>query len=386
MENVTHTLLGLVGAKAGLERLSPRATLACVIGANLPDIDIAALAGGRWFNLQHHRGITHSIVGTLVLPVIFAGIFCLVDAGAARLKRTPRTLNFLPILLALSLMCATHPILDWTNNYGIRPFLPWTGRWYYGDLVFIADPWLWLILGGALILTSSFTRARIAVYSILILAAVVVFTLAPFEQLGLERTVLFRVVWFTGLASVIAARFLFPGKKWGTRVATTALFLVVIYWAALAMLHNRALDRARDLADQIAASSGETPLRTAAMPMFANPTEWLCVSETDASTFRFIVRLTDAQSEIRPGEVLRFVKPAAREIPLVQKASEDPRAEIFLGFARFPVVEVEGDCVSRALVEFADLRYTQPGRVQRGSFGLSVPVECEGVNESHEND
>ncbi len=47
-----------------------------------------------------------------------------------------------------------------------------------------------------------------------------------------------------------------------------------------------------------------------------------------------------------------------------------------MGFARFPVVEVVGeDCVTQTLVQFADLRYTEPGR-DRGTFSLEVPVDC----------
>ena len=59
MDNLTHSLVGLAAAKAGLERRTPYAAFACVAAANLPDIDIIALAGGPAFYLKHHRGITH---------------------------------------------------------------------------------------------------------------------------------------------------------------------------------------------------------------------------------------------------------------------------------------------------------------------------------------
>lgn len=56
--------------------------------------------------------------------------------------------------------------------------------------------------------------------------------------------------------------------------------------------------------------------------------------------------------------------------------ARDPRAQVLLGFARFPIAQLESDnCIGRTLVQFADLRYTEPG-VSRGSFSLSVPVEC----------
>ena len=45
MDNLTHTLYGFALAKAGLERTAKQATAALLIGANLPDIDLAAIAG-----------------------------------------------------------------------------------------------------------------------------------------------------------------------------------------------------------------------------------------------------------------------------------------------------------------------------------------------------
>ena len=38
--------------------------------------------------------------------------------------------------------------------------MPFDGRWFYGDALFIVDPWVWLILGGAAFLT--FSRSRLA--------------------------------------------------------------------------------------------------------------------------------------------------------------------------------------------------------------------------------
>ncbi len=42
---------------------------------------------------------------------------------------------------------ATHPLLDWLNTYGIRLLMPLDPRWFYGDAVFIVDPWIWLVSG-----------------------------------------------------------------------------------------------------------------------------------------------------------------------------------------------------------------------------------------------
>jgi len=46
-----------------------------------------------------------------------------------------------------------HIAFDAFNNYGVHPFAPFEDRWFYGDAVFIIDPWLWLTLGTGIWLT-----------------------------------------------------------------------------------------------------------------------------------------------------------------------------------------------------------------------------------------
>ena len=45
----------------------------------------------------------------------------------------------------------SHILLDYTVNYGVRPFFPWNGTWYAWSIVFIVDPWLLLALTLALV-------------------------------------------------------------------------------------------------------------------------------------------------------------------------------------------------------------------------------------------
>ena len=46
----------------------------------------------------------------------------------------------------------SHILLDWTNNYGVRPFFPFNPRWYAGSFVFIAEPVLWALFLLALVM------------------------------------------------------------------------------------------------------------------------------------------------------------------------------------------------------------------------------------------
>ena len=53
------------------------------------------------------------------------------------------------VLWLLSWLAAlSHIFLDWTNNYGVRPFFPFNPRWYEGSIAFILEP----VVFGALLL------------------------------------------------------------------------------------------------------------------------------------------------------------------------------------------------------------------------------------------
>src|SRR5882672_9082701 len=109
MDNLTHSLVGLAAAKAGLEKLSPGATTLCVLAANSPDADIVTLFGGRWAFLQHHRGISHSIVGAFALALALPLIFYLGDWLVARARQRARSIRLPGLMLASLVVTATHP-------------------------------------------------------------------------------------------------------------------------------------------------------------------------------------------------------------------------------------------------------------------------------------
>jgi hypothetical protein len=160
------------------------------------------------------------------------------------------------------------------------------------------------------------------------------------------------------------------------------LAFVLVYWGALAWAHRAAYRNAEASATAIAQQRSEHFIRAAAMPTAANPFRWLCVAETDHAMYRFFVGVGDQAAELSkvsealPMPIERYEKPTGQAEQLVTAASRDPRAQILLGFARFPIARVQGnDCPGHALVQFADLRYTEPGASQ-GNFSLTVPVEC----------
>src|ERR1700686_1794246 len=291
MDGLTHSLVGLASAKAGLERLSPYTTAACVLSANAPDVDVVSLFfGGRWTLLQHHRGITHSIIGTLVLGLLIPSVLYGIERAIAEWRKHRPRIQYRGLLFASLIAAATHPLMDWTNSYGVRPLLPWDGRWFYGDLVFIVDPYLLLTLGGAGFLITSNSRWKIVAWSLVaVVITIIVLRVAPQRSEGSSGLAVARMIWITGLLGLVIARSLGLQKRLGKSIAVGALAFVVLYWGGLAWAHHAAYRNAIIAANGLAAQRGERFMRVAAMPTPANPFQWLCVAETDRAMYRFLV-------------------------------------------------------------------------------------------------
>jgi inner membrane protein len=279
-------------------------------------------------------------------------------------------------LVASLIAAATHPLLDWTNNYGVRPLLPWSGRWFYGDLVFIVDPYIWLALGGVVFLLTSNSKWKMLGWSILGLGITAFVGLAGWRSGpdGRSLRIAF-IVWIVGLILLAVMRARGLQKRFGPTTAFFALSQVVVYWVVLTSFHRDAVWNASNVANKIASSRDERIVRVVAMPLVANPFAWQSVAETDLAMYRFKVdQSTNTATEI-PAFV-RYEKPQGQSVQLVSLAERDRRVQIFLDFARFPIARAEADnCVGQALVQFADLRYTEPG-VSRGNFSVNVPVDC----------
>jgi inner membrane protein len=373
MDNLTHSLVGLVAAKAGLERLSPGTTVLCVLAANAPDADVVTLIGGRWTYLHHHRGITHSILGASVLAVTLPLIFYLGARLVARLRRRQSEVNLKGLMIASVLVTATHPFMDWMNNYGVRPLLPWNSQWFYGDFIFIVDPFLWMILGGACFLLTSNTKLQLGAWLLLgMLLTCLVITVAG--RGGLDHPTVLRSIWIVVIIGLAVSLRLGASQRWGPRIAIAASIAVLGYWGSMACLHWFAVNEAQIQAKTIVSQHGESVTDIAAMATLANPFQWSCVVETENAAYQFDLSLAGSHRPL--SQLVRHERADTTDSPVVEQALQDERAKIFMDFARFPVVRVVGaDCLTETLVQLADLRYTQPGS-GRGAFSLDVPVDC----------
>jgi len=171
MEPITHFLTGACIGRAGLNRKTAYATLAAVLAAEAADIDVLWRLAGPVEGLKHHRGITHTFIAVPVVAAAAVGLVWLYD----RWRRTRRSRKANPpsqnanappaqptaphqalrwgwLYLTALIAALSHLLLDWTNNYGLRPFFPFNPRWYAGSLVFIGEPVLWALLLAALVI------------------------------------------------------------------------------------------------------------------------------------------------------------------------------------------------------------------------------------------
>jgi len=377
MDNLTHSLVGLTIAKAGLERMSPYATTVCVVSANIADADFAyLLLGDRWTWLDHHRGVTHSIVGTVVIGLLIPMLAWAIERLVGIVSQRRPRIRFGGLLMVSMIAAATHPFLDWTNNYGIRPMLPWSGQWFYGDMVYIVDPYIWLLLGATAFLLTSQTKLKIAAWCFVAVSVTLVMAFAA--RPGVAESTPLRIaliIWIVVGGAIAVMRAYGVHQRMGASTAIVALAVLLVYWALLAVTHQIALANTYSVAENLAIARGEHLLRAAAMPNAATVFRWQSVAETDQALYKFTIGLRDSDKNETAGDVVRWPKPTGQKEILINLAREDRRARILLAFARFPIADTDGsNCVGHTLVQFADLRYTEPGR-GRANFSGKIPVD-----------
>ena len=148
VDNLCHTLAGAACGEAGLKRRTRFATATLMIAGNLPDIDVLVFATDLP-SVAFRRGWTHGAIAQALLPVGLT----LVLMAAARLRPAGRDgppFRAGWVLLLAYVGVLSHVALDLLNPYGLRLLAPFDWRWLYGDVLFIVDPWLWVILGAGI--------------------------------------------------------------------------------------------------------------------------------------------------------------------------------------------------------------------------------------------
>jgi len=298
MEPVTHFLTGACISRAGLNRKSAYATLAAVLAAEAADLDMLWSLGGPVEALKHHRGWTHAFVGAPVVAGVVVGAVGLLHlwrtrrrarrgAGHATQDAKTPAIHWGWLSLTALIAALSHILLDWTNNYGVRPFFPFNPRWYAGSIVFIAEPVLWALLILALVMP-----------------------------------------WLLGLADreIGARRKPFRGQGW----AIFALAGMVALWGwrwteqqqALALLQST----------QIVPQTVE---RIALEPYPINPYRWHAILETQNFYQTAEVNTLTGVIDSEPGRDTLY-KPA--DTPAVEAAKQTFLGRVYLDWGRWAVV------------------------------------------------
>ncbi len=317
MDNLTHTLTAIAISQTGINRKTRYATATLILAGNIPDIDIVAGLRGNIDYLKYHRGVAHSLTGVVVLAFVVWGVMCLLGKRAKPKPGLPIRPRWL--LLAALLGTGSHLLLDFTNSYGVRPFLPFSGRWYAWDIMFIVDP--------------------------LLLALLI---------LGLGLPWLLRMV--TEEVGGRKGRMIYGG--------IFSLIALLAIWGVRDLAHRRALG----ILDSHT-YTGEVPKRFSALPTMGNPFDWVGVVETDSSFHVVSVDARDTGAD--PEELETFPKPQPSEA--LAAAMKTPAGKTMLGFSRFPWAQVDASDEGYQ-VSICDLRFYNPAARSRG-FTLEMILD-----------
>ncbi|MFG0319429.1 MAG: metal-dependent hydrolase [Planctomycetota bacterium JB042] len=345
MDNLTHSLLALTLARTRLGRASPLATPALVVAANFPDLDVVVRAfGGSPAYLAYHRGITHAVLGVLVQVVVLTWLWHVLERIVRKDDASPHAFGrggpFLPVAAGL----LTHPLLDLLNNYGLRPWLPFDGAWIYGDLVFVVDPWMWLLLGGAAALAGGRRVAGDVGWSIVAVAT----TLLVFGVDEPRTPLALRVVWIPAVLTiaVLRARAALVGRE-GALLRTVAA-VAAVYLAGLGLLRARAerLALAEVTPRLYADESIVTLVRS---PRVADPRRWTIIVETEG-------RVLWEEIDVVEGRIDGREAAKGTDDPRVALAAATAAGEKWRTFARVPLARVSAEG-GREVVRLTDARY-----------------------------
>lgn len=297
--------------RAGLNRKTGLATLTLTLAAEAPDLDILAGLRGHAFGFAHHRGFTHSFLGILLDAVVVVGFVYLYWRLRRRKTRDPGLPPRWGLLYVYGCLAGlSHILLDFTNNYGVRPFWPFSERWYSWDIVFIVEPMMWGLLLCGLIAPSLFSLVD--------------------KEIGVRQR----------------------GPR-GRLAASLALLGIVLMWSMRDFEHRRAVASLDARTYQ-----GADPLRVSAYPTLVNPFRWYGVVET--TNFFVLAPVDSLTPEVDPEGRLE-IRYKAEETPVTLAAKKSYWGRVFLDWAKYPVTETEelSSPQEGYIVRLQDLRFVQ---------------------------
>ena len=358
MDPVTHTLVGASLAETRLGRMSPFAVPTLILGANAPDMDAVTMLIDRDLSLGFRRGWTHGVLAITVLPILLTGLICLLDRCIARWRGAPPRARPGRLLLLAYIAVASHPALDWLNTYGVRLLMPFDGRWFYGDALFILDPLVWLLAGAAVVAAHSRTAAGMAAWLALGLVMTLLLALLGSVPAGIW------LLWLAGLAGIAAARASGISPPRISRLATVTLIVAGAYMLAMAGASQLA---ARQAAEWLAARGSQFE-DIMAGPLPARPfVRDVVVADADHYHFLLVDWLRADRIQVSGPSMARGGG------PIVAAALTAPHVQGIQKWLRFPVYTVEA-LADGYRVTIQDVRYAR----RRGPAFPNGAVELDG--------
>ena len=336
MDPVAHTIVGASLAETRLGQSSPFARLTLILGANAPDLDAVTMLINRDLSLWFRRGWTHGVLALAVLPLLLTGLICLLDRWIAHLRNERPRVRLGPLLTLSYIAVLSHPALDWLNTYGVRFLMPFDGRWFYGDALFIIDPWVWLLSGSAVVIAHSKSTRSITAW--LIVGTILTGLITTVGSL--QSTPL--LLWLGGIAAIAGARAYGISRSQTRRLANVCLVCMLVY--ILAMVAG-----SKVATQQVATwltKRGSTFVDIMAGPVPANP----FVRDV------IVVDVSEASIDRGPRNTV------------VQAALAAPQIKGLRTWMRFPAFDVE-ELSDGHRVTIRDIRYAR----RRGS-GFSTTI------------
>ncbi len=325
LEPFTHFLTGACLGRAGLNRKTALATLTLTLAAEAPDLDVPfGHIGGRAFGFAHHRGFTHSFLGVPLDALVVVGFVYLLWRLRGRKTKDNLPPRWGLLFLYACIAGLSHILLDFTNNYGVRPFWPFSEKWYSWDIVFIFEPVMFALLILGLIVPALFNLID--------------------KEIGARRR-----------------------SPRGSVAATLALLGIVAMWGLRDYEHRRAVNA-------LAARTyeGADPLRVSAYPHWIDPFHWDGVVETPA--FFALAPVESLGPEVDPeGNLEIRYKP--EETPITLAAKKSYLGRVYLDWAQYPITETETLQPPQEgyIVRLQDLRYMRiPSSISGGRGGRTL--------------
>lgn len=142
-DNLTHSLFGYFLGILLIRKLKfnnpKKAMIAIIVAANIPDIDSVIRFFSAGFYLVHHRQLSHSVIGIVVLAIILAAVF-------AKFKKAEFNKYFIISLVGT----IAHVFLDVITSWGTQIFYPFNNTRYEFSLIPIVDIYVLAIFIGGL--------------------------------------------------------------------------------------------------------------------------------------------------------------------------------------------------------------------------------------------